>query len=301
MAKSASASGYYENYAEPIDAGNGTAGQDHTAGGEPSQLDNSQNEDYTDDGLTENYDVIPGNSEYASAESGTQHDEGRPEQTRKADFAVKRQTESGSDDVAVNGTNNPRVTRSEEEWEERKENGFDFKDDAAREALDRYNPLSIDEDREYTGWIYSETNTKTGEVKWFYSRAAKGEIGMDEGPVEDCYTGRHYGFEYKVTGHYHTHGNYGKKDPNNLDGPRIATGIRKDAPGFDNFSQGDVDSWAYLAAYNRNNKLRSQGAKPMRYYTDGDFSFYLGTPSGVYMKIDYRLGIRSKNSAKELK
>jgi hypothetical protein len=58
--------------AEPINS-EVTSEKDNTPGGKPNRLDNSQNKDYTDNGLTENDDVIPENWGYSEEQSGDQN------------------------------------------------------------------------------------------------------------------------------------------------------------------------------------------------------------------------------------
>jgi RHS repeat-associated protein len=79
-------------------------------------------------------------------------------------------------------------------------------DAAAKSFAMRYNPKSIAEDREYGGAIYRQRSSKSGKMRYAYTRPKLGghaNVSIPSAPVNKK-TGR----RYTVVGDIHTHGAY---------------------------------------------------------------------------------------------
>jgi Domain of unknown function (DUF4329) len=134
--------------------------------------------------------------------------------------------------------------------------GFATADDAARAALTTANPVSMRDNREYSGFIY-----KGADGRYYYSGPA---MGSDQGasPTRDAPAPA----GTTVVGVYHTHGPYGTADP--------ATGacIPTHDPARDDFN---ADNFS---------------AQDKRFSDNRGYPGYLGTPSGTFRKYDPATG-----------
>ena len=104
--------------------------------------------------------------------------------------------------------------------------GYATADDAARAALNRYNPTSIKQSREYGGFIYQSADGKFG-----YTKAVKGTTdsldltdAFNRVPTKSC----------TIVADYHTHGDH----VSNSGGRRSKT---DDVYDSNNFSSTDID------------------------------------------------------------
>jgi len=137
---------------------------------------------------------------------------------------------------------------------------FATQDEAARAALERANPDSIRDNREYSGLIYRGTDGQ-----YYYTGPL---MGSDQGanphdsPAPAGTT---------VVGDYHTHGDYSTVDPDTGAAVRTSDPARDDF-NSDNFSTTD------------RNGIASDGAD-----TPG-YAGYLGTPSGTFRRYDPATG-----------
>lgn len=128
--------------------------------------------------------------------------------------------------------------------------GFSSADDAARAALNKYNPMSIFKNREYGGIIF---RTKNGNYGYTRGRLGTGRTapsikGSLDGMPKDS----------TIVGQYHTHGAYSDINFNR-------TNKAGDHWNSDRFSQQDKRVHVGLS-------------KQLPYYN----SSYLGTPSGIF-------------------
>lgn len=132
---------------------------------------------------------------------------------------------------------------------------FPSQDEAARAALNAANPLSIAENREYSGMIYQDP--KTGQ---FYATDPQG-AGLSGAilPVNMIPAGA------SEMGFYHTHGNYSLADG-------TPTDAAHDEFDSEHFSQRDINT--------ANNRGRGNPG----------YRSYLGTPSGGYQVHDPSTG-----------
>lgn len=138
---------------------------------------------------------------------------------------------------------------------------FATADDAARAMLRAVNPLSIRDNREYSGLIYRGTDGN-----YYFTGPAP---GTDQGanPYRDAPAPP----DTQVVGDYHTHGPYGIADPRT--GACIPTNDpARDDFNADNFSGDDKTGIAH----------DGRG-------TPG-YAGYLGTPSGTFRKYDPATG-----------
>lgn len=137
---------------------------------------------------------------------------------------------------------------------------FATADDAARAALERANPDSIRDNREYGGLIY-----RGADGQYYYTGPLR---GSDQG-VTPSDAAAPPGTT--VVGDYHTHGDYSTVDP--------ATGaaVRTSDPANDDF---DSDNFSTTDR----NGIASDGAG-----TPG-YAGYLGTPSGTFRRYDAATG-----------
>jgi RHS repeat-associated protein len=140
-----------------------------------------------------------------------------------------------------------------------KERRFNSSDEAAHVALDRYNPLSIQENREFGGLIF-----KDNEGLYGHTRATRGGIdGVNPWKGKAIPSGT------EEVGYWHTHGNYSKME----NGKLIPTGEKAtDWYDSDNFSPQDIK----VANSQSKNKLEYRG--------------YVGTPCGVFKGYNAKTG-----------
>jgi len=137
---------------------------------------------------------------------------------------------------------------------------FDTSDEAAIDALDYINPISIDKNEEYAGVIYKDPNTGK-----FYATEPKSKgSGVKSNPGSAP-----KGMDR--VGDYHTHGDYSKEGPGGV--PIRTSDPSNDSFNSDNFAKDDKEILDIRA------KLFYPGLKG-----------YLGTPSGDYKKYDPATG-----------
>ncbi|EAA6145441.1 type IV secretion protein Rhs, partial [Salmonella enterica subsp. enterica] len=130
--------------------------------------------------------------------------------------------------------------------------GFSSADDAARAALNKYNPMSIFKNREYGGILYRAKDGSYG-----YTRGRLG-TGRTAPTFKDSAGGLPKGST--PVGQYHTHGDYSDRGFNR-------TNKAGDHHNSDQFSSKDI------SIHNQAN-----GSYP-------DYTDALGTPSGGFWKI----------------
>ncbi|MFG5912219.1 RHS repeat-associated core domain-containing protein, partial [Escherichia coli] len=128
--------------------------------------------------------------------------------------------------------------------------GFSSADDAARAALNKYNPMSIFKNREYGGIIY---RAKDGSYGYTRGRLGKGRTA----PSMSASSNR-IPKDATIVGQYHTHGDYSDVNFNR-------TAQSGDHWNSDSFSLQDI------------NVHRGLGTQNPTYD-----SSYLGTPSGTF-------------------
>jgi uncharacterized Zn-binding protein involved in type VI secretion len=137
---------------------------------------------------------------------------------------------------------------------------FATQDEAARAALERANPDSIRDNREYAGLIY-----RGADGQYYYTGPVQGTdqgANPSDAPAPAGST---------VVGDYHTHGDYSTADPVTGDAVRTSDPARDDF-NSDNFSGVDRAG------------IASDGAG-----TPG-YAGYLGTPSGTFRRYDPATG-----------
>jgi hypothetical protein len=130
---------------------------------------------------------------------------------------------------------------------------FATQDEAARAALERANPDSIRDNREYAGLIY-----RGADGQYYYTGPVQGTdqgANPSDAPAPAGST---------VVGDYHTHGDYSTADP------VTGAAVRTSDPARDDF--------------NSDNFSASDGAG-----TPG-YAGYLGTPSGTFRRYDPATG-----------
>ena len=136
---------------------------------------------------------------------------------------------------------------------------FKTADAAAVAALNKANPLSIKNNREYGGYIFKKKNGQYG-----YTKPIKGTLDGFNPADADKLVPR----GCSIVGDYHTHGDY-----STASGKR--TTKNKDAFNSDNFSDPDIEG------ITADTKGKSE------------YTGYLGTPSGNFLKFSPSTGIQS--------
>ncbi len=137
---------------------------------------------------------------------------------------------------------------------------FATQDEAARAALERANPDSIRDNREYSGLIYRGTDGQ-----YYYTGPLQGSdqgANPSDSPAPPGTT---------VVGDYHTHGDYSTADP------VTGAAVRTSDPANDDFNSDNFST-------TDRNGIASDGAG-----TPG-YAGYLGTPSGTFRRYDAATG-----------
>ncbi len=130
--------------------------------------------------------------------------------------------------------------------------GFATRDEAARDALTKANPLSIRDNLEYSGLIYQGSNGR-----YYYS-----------GPVQGAATGANPWRDAPMppgnreVAYYHTHAAYSVRGPD-------GNAVRTDDPARDDYNSDNFSSTDRRAAANLAR-------------TNPGYVGYVGTPSGTF-------------------
>jgi RHS repeat-associated protein len=141
-----------------------------------------------------------------------------------------------------------------------KSNGYATPNEAAKAILDKINPISINENKEYAGLIYQNQNDGK-----YYPSVPKRGLGAKSWPYSSPVPKGS-----KIVGEYHTHGDYSKKG-------FLGSAVRTSDPNNDAFGSDHFNIVDYNHAVTKSRELISKGK-----LQEGEYRSYLGTPSGNY-------------------